>query len=310
MRRLTDTKAFIRAVAYLPDGRLLSVAGKKSVSVWDSVSGHVVETISTRMFAFALAVAPNGKEFAVSGRSPPATNESLIQIHHLTDPTAGVIYYWAIRRFAEWDRNPHSIWSLAYTADAAYVVAARRRMGGGNEYDGGDCRWWSRNSLFETGDLDPPPQGFTVAASNSGSRFVVTGSSQFLVYDHPERTAVATYPFDASWAAAAVFLPNGSDVVIGKSSFLLFTDRLTARGKLNPLKTDVRIIRALAVSPDGQTLLVGGSPGRVERYDLTTRTKLTTYDFDVGVVQSLAFAPDGLTFAVGAEKGLLLVDVE
>lgn len=309
MRRLTDTKVFVRAVAYLPDGRLLTVAGKKSVTVWDPSSGQVVETIATRMFAFSLAVAPNGKEFAVSGRSPPASNESMIQICRLSDQRDSLLYYWAIRRFDERDRNPHSIWSLAYTGDGEYLIAARLRMGGGNEYDGSECRWWRQNTLFESGDLSPAPHGYKVASSVD-SRCVVTGRSQFLVYDHPEQPVVATFRFDATWAAAAAFLPNGSDVVIGKSSFLLFTDRVNARRQLQPLKTDLRTIRTLTVSPDGQTLLVGGAPGRVERYDLATRTKTATYDFDVGVVQSLAVAPDGMTFAVGAEKGLILVDLE
>jgi WD40 repeat protein len=310
MRRLTDTKVCVRSVAYLPDGRLLSVAGKKSVTVWDPTSGLVVETIPTRMFAFALAVAPNGREFAVSGRSPPASNESQIQVHALADPNGGLIYNWPIRRFDERDRTPHSIWSLAYTGDSVYLIAARLRIGGGNMYNGGDCHWWRRTSFFEGGDLDPPPRGFAVAAAGSGTRFAVTGQSQFLVYDQADRSAVATYRFGSTWAAGIAFLPGGEHVVVGANSFLYFTDRQAAKANPTPLKTDVRTIRTLAVSPDGRTLLVGGAPGRVERYDLNSRTKLATYDFDVGVVQSLAFAPDGLTFAVGAEKGLILVDVE
>lgn len=309
MRRLTNTPVSIRDVAYLPDGRLLSVCGKKSVTVWDTAAGVAVGRVKTNMFACALAVAPNGVEVAVAGRGSPSDDESQILIHRFDGTALGRYCVWPITRRSAWDRNTRSIWSLAYSGDGEFLTAARREMGGGNMYDGGDARWW-RTRSWEFGDFTPAPRAYSVGAAKSGGRFLITGESEFLMFDHPERPAVRTHRFDGAWATAVAYLPNGVEAVVGKSSFLLYTDRLTEKGNLVPLKTSGRAIHALAVSPDGTSLLVGGAPGQVERYDLSTRERVVTYDFDVGPVQSLAFAPDGLTFAVGAEQGLILVDVE
>lgn len=306
MRHLTQKAECVRAVAFLPDGRLLSAAGKKQVTVWDPVAGIVLDTIKTRMFVFALAVDPNGEEFAAAGRGPPSAAESEILVRHLTDPTGGLTYCWPIR-----DRGfSHSIWSMAYTGDGEYLVAARLRMGGGNMYDGDECRWWHRPKVFESGGLSLSPNGFAVTAADTGTRFAVTSRSQVITYDHPTGPATATHPFANDWASAAVFHPNGSDVLLGSGRFLLSTDRLSRTGRPTQLKTEVRAIRALAVAPDGKTLAAGGTLGRVSLFEFDSRLERAAYSIDVGTVQSLAFSPDGTTLAVGAEKGLILVDAE
>jgi hypothetical protein len=306
MRHLTQKAECVRAVAFLPDGRLLSAAGKKAVTVWDPASGAVLDTVRTRMFVFALAVSPNGQEFAAAGRGPPSAAESEILVRHLTDPNGGLTYYWPIER----PGSPHSIWSMAYTADGEYLIAARLRMGGGNMYDGEDCRWWHRPKVFESGNLSLSPRGFAVTAARTGTKFAVTARSQVLVYDHPERPAASTHPFKNEWASAVAFHPNGTSVLAGTGRFVVSTDRVTRTGWPTLLKTEVRAIRAVAVSPDGKTLAVGGALGRISLLDLETRVERLTYSFDIGSVHSLAYSADGLTLAVGAEKGLCLVDVE
>jgi WD40 repeat protein len=307
VRHLTAKPECVRAVAFLPDGRLVSASGKRSVTVWDPRTGQVDGEIRTRDFIFAIAVDPTGC-VALAGRNPPGTDDSEIDVGYPDVEPRGSLR-WPIIPSRERDRRARSIWSLAYTGDGHYLIAARRVMGGGNVYDGGDSHWWRRKPPILSGEFIPPHRGYAVGAARTGTQIAVTSQSVFALFDHPNRRAVNTHQFGATWAAAVEFLPTGT-VVVGANAFLLFTDRLTARGNLQPLKTDLRTIRTLTVSPDGRNLLVGGSPGRVEVYDLVTREKLREYDFDVGVVQSLVFAPDGLTFAVGAEKGLILVDVE
>lgn len=309
MRRLTAKPECVRAVAFLPDGRLLSASGKKHVTVWNPADGSVTETIRTRMFVFALAVRPDGWEFAAAGRGQPGEDESVILLHDLVGSDNDDELRWRLPGYPNRDTRTRSIWSLAYTGDGDHLIAARRVMGGGGMYDGGDCRCWDRRKVFDSVELVGQPRGYSVAADSSGSRFAVAEYSQFLVYDHPALPPVETHPFTNHWASAVCFLPDG-EVMIGSGQFLLSSGRHTRTGRLSRQKTDVRMIRTLAVSPSGHVLAVGGSPGRVEVYDLPSREKRTAYDFDLGPVQSLAFAPDGLTLAVGAEKGLIVVDVE
>ncbi len=309
MRRLTAKPECVRAVAFLPDGRLASASGKKQVTIWNPADGSVSETIRTRMFVFAIAVSATRNEAAFAGRGAPSDTHSTIQLHHLVGPHDRYELAWRIQGYPTRDTRTRSIWSLAYTGDGEHLIAARRVMGGGGMYDGGDCRWWDRRKVFDSAELAGQPRGYAVAADTSGSRFAVAEYSQFLVYDHPAVPPAETHPFSNHWASAVCFLPDG-EVMIGSGQFLLSSDRHTRTGRLSRQKTDVRMIRTLAVSPTGHVLAVGGSPGRVELLDLPSRRLMTAYDFDLGPVQSLAFAPDGLTLAVGAEKGLIVVDVE
>lgn len=309
MRCLTAKPECVRAVAFLPDGRLASASGKKQVTIWNPADGSVTETIRTRMFVFAIAVSAARNEAAFAGRGAPSESHSAIQLYHLVGPHDRYELAWQIPRQDALDRRARSIWSMAYTGDGNHLVATRRVMGGGNMYDGGDCRWWYRRKVFDSAELVGQPRGFAVAADPTGSRFAVTGYSRLHVYDHPAVPPAETYPFTNEWASAVCFLPGG-EVMIGSGQFLMSSGHQTRTGRLSRQKTGVRMIRTLAVSPTGRVLAVGGSPGRVEVYDLPSREKRTAYDFDLGPVQSLAFAPDGLTLAVGAEKGLIVVDVE
>lgn len=309
MRRLTAKSECVRAVAFLPDGRLLSASGKKQVAVWDPTDGIVTETIRTPMSVFSVAVSPDGANLAIAGKGKPNDTESVIQLRNTAKLVDTTEYRWPLAQDPRSGYMARAIWSLAFSGDGEYLFAARRMLGGGS-FDGTGCRWWKLKPPFATSEVADVPNGYAVGTAREGTRFVVTVRAEFLLFDHPRNPASAAYVFSSMWSPAAAYLPNGTDVVVAASSFLLFTDTKSPNGQPSRFKTGLREIRSLVVSPDQRTLYVGGSPGRVEVYDLPTREKRTAYDFDLGPVQSLAFAPDGLTLAVGAEKGLIVVDVE
>jgi WD40 repeat protein len=296
----------VRAVAYTPDGRLVSGGSDRTVRVWAPVAGTCLQTVRAPNVVYAVAVSPDGRVLAFAGRRAASAgiDSNTIKLWDLGAARPEGEYVWDLadaRRFASC-----SIWSLAFSADGHYLAAACRTPGSANMLDGAGGHWWQRREPFADGTF-PDRTTYAVGFAPAGTSVAVTRERAVDVLGVPGSPKRLIYRLTSVWAAAVVFIPPGDTLAIAANSFLCFADA-TAPRKLQRTRTGIRTVTALAVSPDGQTLLAGGSPGTVEVYDVPTRTRKVTFDFEVGRVHGLAFAPDGCTFAVGGDKGLLMCD--
>jgi WD40 repeat protein len=319
MRTLQGHTRDVRAVAYTPDGRLVSGGGAdKTWRVWDVTTGKCTAKVKASGPVYAVAASPDGKTIAYGGRHASGATTNHV---HLCDPDGQLLgkrdllvedtvhdhvpgghqyQYQPVRRVV-----PRTVWSIGYSADGNYLAAVCRAQGGGNIPDGGGGRFWRLGETKWDGPLDP--RAYAVAFAPAGSRCGVTRQNAVDFFAEPGGQLTGTCPVTVMWPPSVAFVPGRDVAVIASNAFIYFVNPVEYEKPLR-LKTGLRTVVAVAASPDGKTVLVGGKPGTIEVYDAATRTKTTTYEFGIGGVHSIAYAPDGLTFAAGGDTGLVVCD--
>jgi WD40 repeat protein len=326
MQPLTGHTKGVRAVAFVPDGRLISGGEDRKLIIWDPRQAAAVQTIKAKQIVYAVAVSPDGNQFAYAGRNQTANDTSNnIKVWDLVENVAATELSWPRVEYRASEIPAlvalqaagipvpalgyigGSIWSLSYSADGKQLAGASRISGSGGDLDGSVARFYSVHDPDHP-ELLKESKVYAVAFAPTGTTIALTREGNVGVFDRPNGTELLSHKIQSSWAAAVIFVSGGDTLVIAASSYLHFVD-LKGGAKPKKVKTGFRTITSLAVSPDGGRLLVGGRPETLEFYDVQSHGLQTKLDFELGAVYSVAFSPDGCTFAVGAAKGLMICDV-
>lgn len=320
MRVLKGHRGDVRSVAFLPDGRLVSGGGDRTVRVWDLATGTSTTIAKHAGPVYAVAAAKVGDAIAYGGRAAPRAEINALR---LVDSTGAFLACRDLQftvTVPQWDWNAmqsvqvtqneaRSVWGAAFSANGQSVAAVCRRMGGGNIPNGGGGTCWDSDPLAHAPPVALADDAYAVAFAPTGIGFGVTRYQRVSFYSGPRPRETVDYPLTAMWSAALAYVPGADLAVVGSNSFIDFVNPVRVE-KPTRVKTSSLRLTALAVTPDGRAVLAGGREGQVEVYDPVSRARTKTYDFGIGGLHALAFAPDGLTFAAAGDKGLVVCDFE
>lgn len=268
----------VTAVDYSVDAHLFLTSSTDKTLVWEVDGERPLATLDTAM-AFDVALAPGGKEFAVSG----ATGD--LAVHE--SRTGGLVRSVPVGQGA--------LTAVAYAPDASYVVV-------GDE-DGvvtavdavtGELRWRTEGVGGWVRDVEVAPDGSFVAVGGSrrGVRWLAPGDGRELgAWPSRESSQVAIRPDSRQ---LAIGTGQGDVVLVNPASG---EERARFPAHQNA-------IYELDYSPDGALLATGGfnSGGLFELanfdsglrlWDPTTGARLAQLTYHDAQVEDVAFSADG-----------------
>jgi WD40 repeat protein len=324
--------------AFSPDGKILAVTGRNSVSFWDVTAGHEIgKPLDTA--ANGVAFSPNGKILATISPDEAGISASAVNL-------------WDVTSHQELDKpvTVDATTLLGFTPDSAMVITA----------DGSTVNFWdvaiarqigpliggalgavtfspngqilAASTLYGAGLWDlatrrqigrPVRTGTTdgatdVVFSPGGKTFATSGvdGAGAQLWDVATRREIAqSTPDGWTWENAVAFSPDGKYLVIGSGvnggsvagkAWLwdIQTHRLVGR----PMTNGDNSLSVVAFSPNGT--LIATADEQVRLFSATTQRPVgVPLASGQGTINDMTFSPGGSMIAVATDTGVTLWDV-
>jgi WD40 repeat protein len=226
----------VLALAYLPDGRIISSGGDKSIKFWDASLTQALRTIAGHADAItSVAFSPDGRRL-VSGS---------------TDSTVRIWNAGRTQLERTLEGHTDAVTSVAFSPDGRRVASA--------SFDN-TVRLWSLDSGKTEGVLEGHSDPVMSVAFSTDGRRIATGSIDNTVrlWDATTMRLIRTYQGHALPVMAVAFSPDGRRIASGS---LDETVKLwdVATGRLLGTTEGLYVpIAAVAFSPDGRRIAAGG----------------------------------------------------
>lgn len=277
--------ATVRALAFLPDGRLVSGADDMSIRIWNPRATSPI--IRAEVPLTALAISPDGEQL-------------------VTGAGDGIVARWD----AEGNRvgpaltgHTKEVGELSFSPDGHRIAAAG--------FDGSFRIWDVADGAVQTLPPRPGKPLWAAVFSPGGDLIAAAGAAGFIeiwdVRDAPKR--LHAFPAHPSTVTALAFSPDGGLLAsTGFDGSVRLWDAETAEPVGEPLVGLFTQENSLAVgfSPDGRTVVGAGMNGVVQTWDVDSAEPGPVFG-RTGLIWSVAFSPDGELLASGGADGTVRV---
>jgi WD40 repeat protein/transcriptional regulator with XRE-family HTH domain len=320
--------AFLRGVAFSPDGKRLAVAGNFGLSVakiWDAVTGKEIfrGPAGDTNSLYDIAFSPDGRFAATGGVDRKATiwdaetGQVLFTLPGHTGIINGVAFSLDGTRLAtaSWDGTAR-VWDLTLARESLYIPASapEGKMRPAYSPDGtriaagfgdGTAKVWDAASGKELLIL----RGHTgrvnwTVFSPDGTR-IATGSADTTakIWDAKTGKELITFSDHTGEVNEIAFSPDGTRLVAGSDDQTAIIWDVTNGKALFTLSGHIGDVIPVAFSPDGKRIVTGGIDSTVIIWDAHDGARLLTLIGHGDVIKSVAFNPDGTRILTASLDG-------
>ncbi|MEO0457917.1 MAG: adenylate/guanylate cyclase domain-containing protein [Cyanobacteria bacterium P01_A01_bin.114] len=276
---LAGHTAWVRCVAFSPDGRLLaSGSHDQTIRLWDVQTGQCLKTWRGHASGVqTVAFSPDGKRLA-SGSYEPDIWLWEVQTGQCVKTLRG-----------HCDR----ILNLVFSPEGHLISTSDDRT----------IRVWDTQSDDCLQVLETHVNWLLSAALSPDGNTLVTGSDhQTVKFWHlPTGACTATLPNYQAEVWAASFSPDGQTLATGSDDKTIRWWDVNTHQCVKTFQSHTHQVWLVKFSPDGQTFVSSGEDQTVKLWDVASGHCLTTIESHSNWVAAIAFSPDDRSLASGSK---------
>lgn len=326
IRSLTEDQTSMRALAFSPDGTLITNTVRNSIILWNLRTGQSENIpIGDTDYLNTLGLSPDGKTIVCRGKKSNTvalwnteTREQITILFgnkHVVNsvaysPDGNTIASSCFEMICIWDantkqhimtlpRNGTRFKEVEYTPDGTTLAVARTN---------------GKIQLFDakTGQLKrtliQPQTIYSILPSPDGKMLAAGASSDIILWDFNTRKPMSYFIGDTDFTTPAFFSHDGTQLISISSSedqTKLVSWEISTGKRQVTFAQNVKDVFSRELSPDSMTLAINLKEKGIQLWDTTTGKLKKTLTTQTGEFRTMVFSPDSSLLVAGDNQSTI-----